>query len=307
MKLAHPQRNLAKAMQDGAFLCSIQIDPPRSADMQKLIRVVTRLKRAGTRIVDINSSRINATGRPSHDSIYLAGALAARGLETIPHITMRDSSLSGILNGVLAAYAWHGVRNILLITGDPHEKAQQIVPRRGIFQSDVIDAIGIIHRELRAKEPFNTDLAIGVALNQNTDLRTETPRLRRKISVGADFVMSQPVFDESQLDRLLTIYHRHCHPAKPIMVGIWPLVSQKTIAQIYHEEFDGVVLPKSAMVETRSFGEDEKTLASWGLHRAEALIRRAKTKGAGGVYLVAPFKNPLLVLPLLRSLSDILT
>lgn len=290
--------SIAKRMKSGDFLVSVQIDPPNSADVAECKEIIGMLMKAGVSLVDVNSSR-----RISHDSIQLAASLAQLGLETIPHVTTRDSSINGLLNQILAAYSWHNLRNFLVITGDPYEASQAIVPSRGVFQTDSIGALRAFREHLRENPKLELELTLGAAVNQNEkDLALEGERIRQKEEAGADFFMSQPVFSQEQVRQLLEFYDAHC--SKPLMVGIWPLMNGKTVENIYQGRIVGVAMPEGVYKRAVLRAGDSEKFREWGMNRALQLIEYVRRSGrAEGVYIVAPSRNPLLLAPLIEKIE----
>src|SRR3989338_8412052 len=304
------QKNLVKTMRDGEFILSVQIDPPRSIRTNDLVDTARILKKTGISVLDINSSKINSNGHISHDSIHMAANLSGIGFETIPHVTLRDSALSGILNQILAAYAWQGLRNFLVITGDPHRMPKNVMPLLNVPKINIIKALGFMSFQLR--KALELDVSLGAAINQNAPRRSyEIARTTRKWKAGADFFMSQPIFSEKQFVQLLAMYEaaigrrtgkRAARP--PLIVGIWPLVSQKTIERIWNGRVDGVVIPKDIYATAGAFAEDSEKLSAWGLANSKKLVETIRaSKKAQGVYLVAPARIPLQLLPLIKELQ----
>lgn len=292
------QKNLFwHRIQNGEFIVSVQIDPPDSSEIAEFKKSTGTLKRCGVRLVDINSSR-----RISHDSIGLAVALSQMGLETIPHVTTRDSSMNGLLNQMIAAYAWGNVRNFLIITGDPYDndKRKAVIPEtKGVFHIDSIGALRVVNAYLRQEKGL--DIKLAAAVNQNEpDLARDGWRIEEKERAGADFFMSQPVFSKAQLYQLLDFYHNHS--AKPLLVGIWPLTHIKTIENIRNGNIVGVVLPDDVYEESKNYSKEQGTLLSWGMNNASELMSEIKEKQlAQGVYIVAPARNPASLTVLLRK------
>ena len=287
---------LSDRMRDGEFLVSIQLDPPGSCEIGDFRGSVELLRKAGAKIIDINSSR-----RISHDSIALASELSRLGFDTIPHVTLRDSSLSGIANQMLASYSWSGVRNFLIISGDPHDEERALFPSRGIFQTNATEAIRIFDLCLR-KSGCALDIEFVAAFNQNDeDISVEVGRAKEKKDAGANFFMSQPVFS---LAEAAALYKRGLSRAAPIMIGIWPLVSKKAVDRIWKNEVVGVKLPEHFYKEAMSV--DDQEIEKWGVDKARDLIRCIEENDlARGVYVVAPFKNPRLILPLVSEFCSL--
>ncbi len=285
-------KRLLDRMRRGEFLLSVQIDPPTTE--LAFEHVIDELMNAGVSLVDINSSR-----RISHDSIHLATVLAEKGLGVIPHVTTRDSSINGLANQILAANSWSKVSNYLIITGDPYEAAQAIIPSSGVFQTDSVGAIEKLKAHLCGQ--LKLDLTFAGAVNQNGDPQTEGQRLLEKIQAGAEFFMSQPIFSEDQASKLLSFYRQYTD--LPLLVGIWPLLNFKTVAAIKEGRIVGVVLPEEVYEKTKLYSDqaDINALQKWSLKKTQELIKFVKKLGANGVYVVAPARNPLLLLDLLNS------
>lgn len=291
-----PQRKLSERLAKKEFVVSIQIDPPGPGCVQAFQDSIRKLIHAGVELVDINSSR-----RLSHDSIQLSIILAQQGLEVIPHVTTRDSSINGLLNQMLAAYELGVVRNFLVITGDPYEVAQALVPSQGVFQTDAIGALRAFHTHLRGNHHSLSELTLAAAVNQNEkDMVSEGMRLHAKEEAGADFFMSQPVFNEQQIEELFRFYERHTQ--KPLIVGLWPLVSAKTTEAIMGGRIVGVSIPDEEYREITLRGHNDEALRHYSFMKTHRLIEFLRSsKKAHGAYIVAPLRNPSLLLDFITA------
>ena len=283
----------------GKFIISIQIDPPRKKELDEFNKMIDDLMAAGVGVVDINSSR-----SLSHDSIQLAVALAQKGLKAMPHITTRDSSINGLANQIFAAYSWGNVDDFLLIAGDPYEASQAMIPSHGVFQTDSADAIRALNKHLRKDKKLKLNISFAAAVNQNDpDLASEGKRLKEKEAAGTDFFMSQPVFSEEQASGLFDFYHSYSK--KPLIVGIWPMVNQRTSDTIRDGRIVGVEIPDKVYEEANLHCGTETDLQNWGLEEAYKLIEFIRLSGeVQGVYIVAPPRNPLLLLGLLEKIIE---
>jgi len=289
------QKTLLERMKGGEFIVSVQIDTPGlGTKMQEYWDDIRKLKKAGVWLVDINSSR-----RVSYDSIYLAGKLKRMGFEVIPHVTTRDSSVDALINLILIANREDKVKNFLIITGDPRE-GKHAKFSTGVFQTDSAGALGAVNGQLKIGGPM--DLSLAAAVNQNaTDLSKEAQRIKSKEYAGADFFMSQPVFCESEVKKLFGFYH--AYSTRPLIIGIWPLVSKRTVLSIRRGNIVGVVLSDKVYSEAEPFFNDEEALTHWGLEKARKLVEFIRHAGyAQGVYIVAPSRNPLLLLDILPKI-----
>lgn len=295
--VAMKKKRLIERLRSDEFLVSVQLDPPGAAQtFESFSQVIAELKKHGVWLIDVNSSR-----KVSHDSIQVAVALARFGFEVIPHVTTRDASVNGVVNQILAAYDWACVENYLVITGDPYEVDQSIIPSHGVFQTNSIGALRAIHAHLREKKRAD-EIVLAASVNQyEIDSAAEKKKLSEKIQAGADFFMSQPVFSHTQVGKLYDLYYRLTD--KPLLVGIWPLLNQKTVQKIRDGAIVGVALPDDVYTAARSFGDNKEALYEWGIGQMKCLIERlSEDKRARGVYIVAPARDPKPLIPFFREL-----
>jgi homocysteine S-methyltransferase len=286
-------RNLSRLMtklRSGAFVRSLQIDPQRGPSDQANRDVAAVVRESQlVDVIDINSS--GGSGR--QDSLQIAAGIERLGVETLPHITPRDASVRGALAQVLGAYDWGGIRNVLVIIGDP-PKGDLYAEAKGVYQ---VDAIGLVRALDRLRSGRHVDgrvttqafeLGIGVALNQNApDIEAELRRLEEKIQAGADFVMTQPFFT---LDDWLAFRPRLLNRFDvPFILGVWPLVGAKQARRI-NENVSGVVIPEQVCRMLETAGPAEREV---GFRLAAELVARLEREQlAAGAYVVAPFKQP---------------
>jgi homocysteine S-methyltransferase len=281
---------LATRLRAGAFVRTLQIDPqrgPHDAANRHVVDAV--LERGLVDLVDINSS--GASSR--QDSLQIAAGIEAMGVETLPHVTPRDASVAGILAQILGAFDWGGVRNVLVVAGDP-PKGDTYAEAKGVYHVDTIGLVRALNA-LRGGQRVNErvtmppfPLSIGVALNQNApDLEAEFERLREKIEAGADFVMTQPFFDAADWDRFRTELAPRC--SIPVLLGVWPLTSFRQACRV-NENVAGVVVPESVLRQLEAAGPDEREV---GFRLASEFLATLEHEGtAAGAYVVAPFKQP---------------
>ena len=219
------------------------------------------------------------------------------GLETIPHVTTRDWSVMGLESMLLGAHA-EGVRNVLAITGDPPEVGDY-PGSRGVYE---IDAIGLTRlvTQLNRGEDYNgrpidapTSFFTGVAVNPTADdLELEVERFRRKIEEGARFAMTQILYElepyEAFVERLGGSW------PIPVLIGILPITSHRFALRL-HNEVPGILVPQALQDALEAAGPGA---ADVGFDHARGLVEASREK-ADGVYLVAPYRQPLRVLELL--------
>jgi homocysteine S-methyltransferase len=244
--------------------------------------------------VDVND---NPMARARANALMAAIALErTTGIETIPHVTPRDASVMGLQSQLLAAHA-EGVRNVLAVTGDPPHVGDY-PGSRGVYEVDSVGLAQIVSR-LNAGEDYNgkaidapTSFFLGVAVNPSADdLETEVARFRAKVDAGAEFAMTQALFDLAYLDRFEELLGGW---PIPILVGIF-MVRSYELAVRLHNEVPGIVVPEDVQARLRDAGPN---VAAEALQLARDLYAGARERAAG-VYVIPPFKQPEAALELL--------
>ena len=291
------ETGLQRALREGEWIVSVQLDPPLGSSRQGLLEVAAALAESGlVGYVDIND---NATARAGMSSLMVSAAIEREcGLETIPHLTTRDWTVLGLESMLLGAHA-EGVRNVLAITGDPPEVGDY-PGSRGVYEIDAIGLVELISR-LNRGEDFNgrpidapTSFFAGVAVNPTADdLDLELERFRQKVEAGARFAMTQIVFDLDPLERFAERLEGGW--PVPVLVGVFPVTSYRLALRL-HNEVPGIVVPEELQDALREAGAGA---AEIGLAHARELVAAARGRYAG-VYVVAPYRRPLSVLELLQ-------
>jgi methionine synthase / methylenetetrahydrofolate reductase (NADH) len=290
------ETGLSRALADGEWVVSVQLDPPLGGNSAGLLEVSAALRDSGlVGWVDVND---NATARAGMSSLMVSAAIERQtGIETIPHLTTRDWSVMGLESILLGAHA-EGVRNVLAITGDPPEVGDY-PGSRGVYE---IDAIGLtqLMSNLNRGEDYNgrpidapTSFFPGVAVNPTPDdPDVELERFERKLEAGAKFAMTQIVFDLDYVDAFVERLGGSW--PIPVLLGVFPLTSHRLALRL-HNEVPGIVVPQRLQDALEAAGSNA---ADVGFAHARELIAAARERCAG-VYLVAPFRRPLRVLELL--------
>jgi methionine synthase I (cobalamin-dependent)/5,10-methylenetetrahydrofolate reductase len=289
------ETGLAADLRAGRWVTSIQLDPPLGANYAGLLEVAAAVRDSGLAgYVDVND---NATARVGMNPLFVSAAIERTvGIETIPHLTPRDTTVMGLEAVLLGAHA-EGIRNVLAVTGDPPEVGDY-PGAGGVYE---VDSIGLTHliSHLNHGENFNgkaidapTSFFVGVAVNPTADdPDLELERLRRKVEAGAGFAMTQIVYD---LDRLDGFLDRLGPPPVPLIVGVFPLTSYRLALRL-HNEVPGIVVPEALQERLQRAGPRE---AEVGFAHARELLAAARDRAAGA-YVVAPYRKPLSVLELL--------
>ncbi|MDQ3162575.1 MAG: bifunctional homocysteine S-methyltransferase/methylenetetrahydrofolate reductase [Actinomycetota bacterium] len=287
---------LARMFREKTFVVSVQLDPPLGASNEALLETARVLKgREGVHLVDVND---NPRARARMSGVMASVAIERNcGLETIPHLTPRDMAIAGLESLLLGAHA-EGVRNVLAVTGDPPEEGDY-PGTRGVYEVEAIGLTRLIAGLNRGEDYHGrsidapTSFFTGVAVNPSADdLETELDRFEQKLAAGAQFAMTQVLFDLTYLEAFLA--HHGGRSPIPLLVGIWPLRSHQLAVRI-HNEVPGIVVPEPVQERLRAAGP---AAAEVGFELARELMAEAREKAAG-VYLVAPFRQPLGILDLL--------
>ena len=234
----------------GQWVSTVELLPPKGASATKLVEWARRLKVAGADAVSIiDGARAQSRMGVIPSAIIIENQV---GIETIAHYTCRDRNMLGMISDLVGASA-AGLRNLLIVTGDP--------PRLGpypdstaVFDIDSIGLTNVVYRLNHGLDPGGnplgdpTEYVIGVAANQAAaDIERELSRLHWKIDAGADFIVTQPVFDAERLERFL----ERAKPSIPVIAGLWPITSLRN-AEFFVNEVPGASLPDSVMQRIRT-------------------------------------------------------
>jgi 5,10-methylenetetrahydrofolate reductase len=211
----------------GEFVTMVEIVPPKGTNLQKELDGARFLKSVGVDGINIPDSP-RASARMSNQALALLLQQQAE-VEAILHYTCRDRNVLCIQSDLLGAAAV-GIRNLICITGDP-PKMGGYPDATAVFDVDAIGLVNIVHNLNRGLDiggnPIGTgtSFVIGVGANPGVpNLDEEIHRFEYKVEAGAEFVVTQPVFDLSLLESFL---RRIEHCRIPVIVGIWPLVSAR--------------------------------------------------------------------------------
>jgi homocysteine S-methyltransferase len=284
LRTAAPPTRLQQKLAAGQFLVTVELDPPRGHNIEKLVQGAKLLKERGVEIVDINDGSLGRIRMAVLPTAVLVRESA--GLEINMHFTCRDRNLMGIQAELLGAHALD-VRNILAMTGDP-PRTGDYVNATAVFDVDAIGLIGILRRMNEGLDATGnsigepTAFAVGAVLNPAaSEPGLEIERLLRKVEAGASWAQTQPVYDLAALERFLARLPR---PPVPIVVGVMPLHSSRH-AEFLHNEVPGISIPDHVRARMREAGD--RGLAA-GIAMAQELLRGVRA-GYQGAYLMPSF------------------
>jgi methionine synthase I (cobalamin-dependent)/5,10-methylenetetrahydrofolate reductase len=276
---------LSKMLAQGTFVKLVEIVSPKGVSSEKEIAKARAL-------LEIGIDAINIPDGPRATARMSALALAVQihtevGIEPVLHFACRDRNIIGMQSDLLGAWAL-GIHNILAITGDP-PKLGNYPDATAVFDVDSIGLTNLLNRLNHGLDfagnpigaPTGFSIAIGVnpgAINLDDELR----RLEWKIQAGAEYMITQPVFDLAILERFLK---RVEHFDLPILCGIWPLVSYRN-AEFMNNEVPGASVPNEIMERMRNTASKEEAFLE-GVKIARETYRQVRTR-VDGVQIAAP-------------------
>jgi len=272
----------------GKLVTSVEIVPPKGVDPAPMLAQCRALKAAGVDAVNVP----DGPRAQSRMGVLPSAILIQRevGIETVIHYCCRDRNLLGMLSDILGAHA-AGLRNILIITGDP-PKMGPYPEATAVFDIDSIGLTNLVYRLNHGLDPGNNPIgaptrwAIGVGVNPGAvELDRELSRFHWKVDAGAEFAVTQPVFDVRQMESFLRRVEAY---RIPIVAGIWPLISLRN-AEFLANEVPGVVVPAEVLDRMRRAQDKGKEAAlAEGVKIAREMFEQVKGS-VQGVQVSAPF------------------
>jgi len=270
-------------------LILVEVDPPFGLDYERVVAGCGMLREAGVDAITMGDSPL-ATLRMSN--IATASIVQREvGVECIIHLCCRDRNVIGLQGDLMGAWAL-GIRSVLVVTGDPAKIGNQ----PGASSVYDLNSIGLIKVIRGLNEGVNfagasirraSGFRIGCGFNPNhQNLGFEVQKLQRKVEAGAEFVLTQLVFDADVFARAVRMA-REAGVMVPIVPAIFPLLSQRN-AEFIHNELPGARLPESIL--RRMSRADRKAARREGLAIAKELIEQTWEYGAG-CYIVPPLER----------------
>lgn len=296
---------LARKLAQGKFVAAVEMAPPRGASLHRTLVHAMLLKEAGADVINVADS-------PMARMRMSPWAVCHRiqqdvGIETVLHFPTRGRNLLRVQGDLLAAHAL-GIRNIFVVMGDPTSIGDY---------PEALDAYDVVPSGLiqLVKQRFNrgqdyagnpldepTRFFVGCALNLMAPKpEQEMKVLQRKLRAGADFALTQPVYEPERARKFLEAFAERYGPLPiPVLVGVLPLYSVRH-ARFLHNEVPGIFIPEAVL---ERLARHEHQAWKEGLRMAEDLIR-AIHEWAQGIYLMVPFQKYWLAAELLDRLRDL--
>jgi homocysteine S-methyltransferase len=283
----------------GTFITTVEITPPKGVDPEPMFAQCRTLKAAGVDAVNVP----DGPRAQSRMGSLLSGLMIQQqtGLEAVVHYACRDRNLLGMLSDLLGAAA-AGLRNLLLVTGDP-PKMGPYPDATAVFDIDSIGLTNLVARLNRGLDPGGnamgqtTRFVIGVGANPTApDLERELKRLHWKIDAGAEFIVTQPVFDLAQIEVFLK---RTAHFKVPVIAGLWPLVSLRN-AEFLANEVPGVTVPEEVLARMRkASGVGKEAALDEGVQICREMLAGVRDR-VQGAQISAPLGKVPVVLEVLK-------
>jgi homocysteine S-methyltransferase len=295
--------NWGHKIANGEFVTSVEVLPPKGCDAEKTLETIRLLKEVGVDAVNIpDGPRAQTRMSAQATSVLVEQRI---GIEAVLHYCCRDRNLLGMMSDLLGAAAL-GLHNLLLITGDP-PKMGPYPDATAVFDIDAIGLTNMVNKLNHGLDLGNnpigcpTAFTIGVGVNPGAvNLEEEIRRFEWKVEAGAEYAITQPVFDTQQLrDFLKKIEHVRI----PIVAGIWPLVSFRN-AEFLHNEVPGVRVTPEILERMRTASDKSKEAArDEGIAIARESLLEVRDL-IQGVQVSAPFGNVRYALQVFEALPE---
>ncbi|HDM25017.1 MAG TPA: bifunctional homocysteine S-methyltransferase/methylenetetrahydrofolate reductase, partial [Thermoplasmatales archaeon] len=289
--------SLAKKIANKRFVVSVELTPPKGPDPSKMLEKAKILKEMAVDVINIPDGP-RATARMSAQA--LAILIEKIGIETLLHVCCRDRNVIGLQADLLGSYAL-GLRNLLIITGDP-PKLGDYPDATAVFDLDSIALVKLVQNLNRGLDligrPIHgaTGFLVGVGVNPMAlNLERELERFEKKVEAGAEFAITQPIFDVKALERFVTQVR---HLNIPIIAGIWPLRSYKAV-MFMKKEVPGVIVPDEIVKRMEKSPTGEAAIAE-GIAIARETLEAVKDL-VQGVQISAPLGKVEMVSKILET------
>ncbi len=282
-----PEDSLLDRIAAGKRVIITELDPPKTLDLEKFMAGAKALTDAGTDAITLAD---NSLAILRVNNVSVAALLKQRhGIMPLLHLSCRDHNLIGLQSNLMGIHAL-GFRHILPLTGDP----AKVGDHPGASSVYDVTSIQLISIAKRMNEGFNhnskdlkqrTQFIIGCTFNPNAkNLDAQLARLERKVAAGAQYVMTQPIFDPALA---AVVAEKTAHFGIPIFLGVWPLMNGRQ-AEFLHHEVPGIIIPEA--IRARMAGKEGPEGRRMGVDLAKE-VTRAVLGHFPGVYLITPFLN----------------
>ncbi len=301
-RTADQPTDLAQALAQKRFIVTVEMSPPRGIAARRLLTGAKMLKEAGANFIDVADSPLARMRMSAWAAAHLVQKEV--GLETVLHFPTRGRSLLRVQGDLLAAHALN-IRNLFVVMGDPTKIGDypEAMDNYDIVPTGLIQLIktrlntGIDQAGQRIDQPTTFVVGCAVSLEPQDEAR-ELRLMHKKITNGADFALSQPVFNPERAKAFLAAYQlEYGQPTIPIVVGIQPLYNLGN-AEFLHNEVPGITIPETYMARLKAASDPQQE----GVQIAQEILEEVQPF-ASGVYMIPAFGRYDLVADVLDVLT----
>lgn len=279
----------------------VELDAPKHLDLTEYIEGAKALKKVG---IDAITLADNSLASPRISNVAVATILKKLGINPLVHLTCRDRNLIGLQSHLMGLHTL-GIEEILAITGDP-TKLGDFPGATSVFDVNSFKLIELIKKgnegisfsgnSLREKMNFS----VAAAFNPNVaNIKRAVQRLERKVESGADYILTQPIYDSNKIVELAEMTK---HIDIPIFVGIMPLTSTRN-AEFLHNEVPGIELTDDVRDRMRAVAGDREKSAEVSIDISKDLLDTA-LEHFNGIYLITPFMRYEIVVALVEYIHE---
>jgi homocysteine S-methyltransferase len=291
---------LGEKIAAGKPVYCVELTPPRGTDTTKMVANAKLCAEHGIDAVNIpDGPRASARLSPLVSAVKIQ---QAAGIETILHVCCRDKNIIGLQSDLLGIEAM-GIKNVLLITGDP-PKLGEYPDATAVFDLDSVELVKVVQNLNRGLDiagnalPGALGLTVGVGANPAaSEMHREIDRFMQKTKAGAEYAITQPVFD---VEMFFAFQATVAHCNVPLIAGIWPFTSYKN-AEFMANEVPGVVVPPK-LLERMAKAKTQQDGRKIGIEIAREMIEQLAAHAAGFA-VSAPFGNVQMALATLNKVD----
>ncbi len=295
---------LGQKLAEGRFVLSVEVDPPKGLSVKKLLAGASLLAEAGADVINVADSPMARLRMSPWAVCHLIQNDV--GLETVLHFPTRGRNLLRVQGDLLAAHAT-GVRNIFVVMGDPTSVGDypeatddyDVVPSGLIKLVKQGFNVGVDHHGDEIGEA--TSFYVGCALNPAaSNVEHEAAVLKRKVEAGADFVLTQPIFEPEKVGQIIRVYEDAFGSLEiPVLIGVLPLYGIRH-ALFLHNEVPGISIPEATQKRISAAGEHAPQA---GVSIAVEILEQLR-ESVGGAYLMPPFGRYDMAAEIIESVAE---
>lgn len=288
-----PKENQFWAKLDkGEFVVAVEIDPPFGYDISKLMEAAHILK---TNEVDVITIADSPLGRMRLDSLMMSVKIKREvGIDVMPHVCCRDKNIIALKSVLSAAYV-EGIRNFLLVTGDPLPDTLRS-EIKSVFNMNSIKLMSLV-KEMNEELPSHDGFIYGGALNpKGANLDRIIEKVLLKKASGAKYLLTQPIFTEKDIESVRLIKEQ---TGIKILGGILPLVSYKN-ARFINNEFAGMNIPDHIISKFNAKMSREEA-EEIGVCISAEVAKKLRTV-VDGLYFMTPFNRASMIAKILKQI-----